>query len=170
MVDDMQTLTPETKDPRQLERIDRAVGRKSFAVLSTVSEAAFPHAAGVMYASVGRTLYVHTMSSSRKARNVAANPNVGIVVPVRRLPVGPPFSVQFQANASIVAMDDPEITSLVGHGELKKITSHGELDEPAGCFIRIQPTGRIHTYGIGVSVIDVARDPLHAGARSVDLR
>ena len=110
------------------------------------------------------------MRGSRKGRNVATNSNVGVVVPVRRLPVGPPFSIQFQARASILSMDDQEIISLVEQGELKTITSHGELDEPDGCFIRIQPTGRIHSYGIGVSVIDVARDPLHAGARTVDVR
>jgi len=28
----------------------------------------------------------------------------------------------------------------------------------------------VHTYGIGVSTLAVARDPLHAGDRLVDLR
>jgi len=29
--------------------------------------------------------------------------------------------------------------------------------------------GPVHTYGIGVSALAVARDPLHVGARSIDL-
>ncbi len=66
-------------------------------------------------------------------------------------------------------MDDPEITDLVSGGHLGKITSHGELDEPDGCFLRIVPNGRIHTYGIGVSALALARDPLHVGARMADL-
>ena len=64
-------------------------------------------------------------------------------------------------------MDDPEITGLLERGLLKKTSGHGALDEPDGCFVRIEPLGRIHSYGIGVSTIDLVRDPLHAGARSV---
>ncbi len=66
-------------------------------------------------------------------------------------------------------MHSAEITDLVGRGLLAHSAAHGALDEPNGCFIRIEPVGRIHTYGLGVSTIAVARDPLHAGARSLDL-
>jgi general stress protein 26 len=169
----MQTLTlnpPATiKDAKQIERVEKAIRGKSFAVLSTVSDAGFPHAAGILYDSVGTTLYVHTMRSSRKARNVAEDGRVAVVIPVRRLPVGPPFTVQFQARAEILDMDDPEITALLAEKKLKTISGHGALDEPDGCFLRIRPNGRVHTYGIGVSAMAVAKDPLHAGARFVDL-
>ena len=87
---------------------------------------------------------------------------------IRRLPVGPPFTVQFQATAHLVAMDSPEIETLVTAGRLGEITGHGELDEPDGVFIRIDPKQRVHTYGIGVSALALARDPLHVGARTVD--
>ncbi len=157
------------QDPQQVERVERAIRSKSFAVVSSVSEAGFPHAAGIVYDSVGVSLYVHTMRSSRKVRNITTNPRLGVVIPVRRLPVGPPFTVQFQATAQVLAMDDPEITRLIAEGELKNISGHGALEEPDGCFLRIEPTGRIHTYGIGVSTIGLIRDPLHAGARSVAL-
>lgn len=163
------STTPE-HDAGQVALIEKAIGQKSFAVLSSVSEAGFPHAAGVLYDSVGTTLYVHTMRSSRKARNVQVNDRVGVVVPVRRLPVGPPFNVQFQGRAAVLEMGDPEIVELVARGDLKKVTAHGELDEPDGCFLRIEPTRVVHSYGIGVPMLDVARDPLHAGARSVVLR
>jgi hypothetical protein len=73
-------------------------------------------------------------------------------------------------RATVVAMDDPEITRLVAAGALDGITAHGELEEPDGCFLRIVANGRIHTYGLGVSALAVARDPLHGGARSIDLR
>jgi general stress protein 26 len=161
------TTTPAAPDPRQVERTWRAIRRHHFAVLSTVSPAGHPHAAGVSYCAVDERLYVNTHRASRKARNVAADGRVGLVVPVRRLPVGPPFNVQFQGTAALLAQDDPEITTLLARGELGGIVSHGELDEPDGCFLRIEPTRRIHTYGIGVSVLAVARDPLHNGPRSV---
>ena len=160
---------PVSHDAEQAARVRKAIAGRSFATISSVSAAGFPHAAGVIYVPIGDDLYVHTMRSSRKARNVAANDRVGIVIPVRKLPVGPPFTVQFQARAEVLAMDDPEIVAQVETGRLKKITGHGELDEADGCFLRIRPVGTVHTYGIGVSALALAKDPLHNGARSVRL-
>ncbi len=107
------------------------------------------------------------MRSSRKARNVVATGRAAVVVPVRKLPIGPPFTIQFQAEAAVVAPTDAEIVGLVDAGRLGAVTGHGELDEPDSCFIRLRPRGRVHSYGLGVSVIALARDPLHVGARSI---
>ncbi len=164
-------------DADQDARILKAIQTRAFALLSTVSPAGFPHAAGVQYDAVvppgggaaDVRLYVHTMGASRKARNVAADDRVAVVIPVRKLPVGPPFTVQFQGRAEVLAMDDPEITDHLAAGRLKAVSSHGELDEPDGCYLRIVPNRVIHTYGIGVSAIGVARDPLHYGARATRL-
>lgn len=165
--DARQPLDPH--DPRHLDRVKRAIAGRSFAVLSTVSPAGFPHAAGVVYAAVGTELYLSTMHASRKAINIASNDRVAVVVPVRRVPVGPPFTVQFQGRATVLASDDHEVLRLSADGRLKAITGHGELDDPDGCIVRITPTGTIHTYGLGVPVLAVARDPLHRGPRSVRL-
>lgn len=150
------------------EQVTRAIGRRSFCTLATVSPAGRPHVVGVAYAAVGTTLYVNTSSTSRKARNIAGNPYVGVCIPVRRLPVGPPALVQFQGRAEIIAMDDPEMVELIQAGSLKAVTSHGELDHPDGCFLRITPSGRINTYGLGMSLLKVLRDPLDA-AGSIEL-
>lgn len=170
----MQTLTAPTTvneltdhDARHAARIERVLRRRSYAVLASVSAAGRPHSAGVLYDAVGTTLYVNTLRSSRKGRNVAAVDRVGLTVPVRKLPVGPAFGIHFQARATVIAMDEPEILDLLDRGQLKKTSAHGTLDEPDGCFIRIEPVGLIHSYGIGVSLFDVIRDPVHEGARSV---
>lgn len=160
---------PVDHDPAQVARIVKAIKSRYFCMLSTVSPAGKPHAAGVIYNAVGTTLYVHTMRSSRKARNVAASGSAGVVIPVRKLPVGPPFTVQFQAHADLLDMDDPAIVDLLDAGRLKRISGHGALDEPDGCFLRISPRRVVHTYGIGVSTLGLIRDPLHAGQRSVAL-
>ncbi len=120
-----------------------------------------------MYVEVDGVLYVHTQHTSRKARNVAANGQVGFTIPTRKIPVGPPYSIQFQGRAEVVAMDDPRIADLVEAGRLEKITSHGELDEPNGVFLAITPDRRIHSYGLGVPVRDIMRDPVRNGPRSV---
>jgi hypothetical protein len=122
----------------------------------------------VLYAAVGTDLYVSTLRSSRKARNVAANPSVAVCIPIRRLPVGPPSSVQFQARAEVLALDDPGVRRLVEAGELKGVTGHGELELDGGCFLRIRPNGRANTYGLGMSLRQLLRDPLTA-AGAVDL-
>ncbi len=152
----------------QLAELASVISRRSFCTLATVSQAHRPHVAGVLYEAVGTTLYVNTVCTSRKARNVAANRHVAVCIPVRRLPLGPPSSVQFQASAEILAVDHPDVVRLLAEGRLRSITSHGELDEPDGCFLRITPGRRINTYGLGMPLRKLLRDPLHA-AGSVDV-
>lgn len=159
----------EMLDAEQAARVRRAIRSRSFAMLSSVSPAGFPHGAGVIYVPCNDELYVHTSRSSRKARNIAADGRVAVVIPVRKLPVGPPFTVQFQGRAEVLAMDDPTVRPLIDAGTLKAITSHGELEMPDGCFVRIRPSDTVHTYGIGVSALAVARDPIANGPRSVRL-
>jgi len=154
-------------DPRR-DDVVRAIDRRSFCTLATTSPRHHPHVAGVLYAAVGTDLYVSTLRASRKARNVAANPHVAVCIPVRRLPVGPPSSVQFQATAEVLALDDPALLRLVEAGHLKAVTGHGELELDGGCFLRITPDRRLHTYGLGLSLRQLLRDPLSGGG-SVDL-
>jgi nitroimidazol reductase NimA-like FMN-containing flavoprotein (pyridoxamine 5'-phosphate oxidase superfamily) len=147
----------------QPDRVRKALGKRSFAVLATTSPIGRPHAAAVLYEIVDQALYVNTRRDSRKARNVAANHYVAVSVPIRRLPVGPPSTVQFQGEAEVLDLDSPEILALVADGRLKSITGHGELEEPGGCFLRITFGPRLITYGLGMSIPKLIGDPLHAG-------
>jgi len=158
-----------TDDPKQLRKVRKAIESRTFATLATTSPAGRPHVAGVLYDEVGGALWVHTLRSSRKARSIAANPHVAVCIPFRKLPAGPPYTVQFQATARLVEMGDPEVLDLIAAGELKTVSAHGALAEPDGVFVRIVPNGTVHSYGLGANPIDLIRDPLHAGARSVHL-
>ena len=157
-----------TKPQPQPRQVAQAIDRRSFCTLATASAANHPHVAGVLYEAVGTTLYVSTHRTSKKARNIARNPHVAVCIPIRRLPVGPPSTVQFQGTAEILAADDPRILELVEAGHLKSITAHGELDLPDGCFLRITPAGKVNTYGLGMSLLELRRDPINAGG-SVEL-
>src|SRR5688572_28250761 len=101
-----------------------AIAKRSFCTLATTSPGGRAHVAGVLYVPDGDTLLVSTLRTSRKARNIAASASAAVCIPVRRLPVGPPSSIQFQAVAELVALDDPLITRLAEAGALKAITSH----------------------------------------------
>jgi hypothetical protein len=148
--------------------VTRTIARRSFCTVASTSPARHPHVAGILYEAVGTDLWFGTERASRKGRNLAANPKVGICIPVRRLPLGPPSSIQFQGRAELVAYDDPRAVALLGAGKLKGITGHGELDLPGGCFVRITPAGPVHTYGLGMSLVRLLRNPLDAAGR-VDL-
>jgi hypothetical protein len=149
-------------EPMTEHDILKLLARRSFCTLASTSPDGRAHVAGVLYALDGTTLYVSTLRSSKKARNIAANPEVSICVPIRRLPVGPPSSLQFAARGELLATDDPEIDRLAAEGHLKAITGHGELDLPDGCIIRITPARRITTYGLGMPLRRLLKDPLHA--------
>jgi len=144
-------------------KVIRAIRKRSFATIATSSPADQPHTAGVLYEAVGTTLYVNTMRASRKARNVASTPKVAVAIVIRRIPFGPPSTVQFQGTAEVLELDDPDVSALVEAGKLKTITGHGELDEPGGCFLRITPNNKLITYGLGMSLLALIRDPLDAG-------
>jgi hypothetical protein len=119
----------------------------------------------VLYVVVAGDFYVNTLRTSRKARDIAGNPAVSLCVPIRRVPVGPPSSVQLQGSAEVLSADDPHVIALIDSGALRSITSHGELDQAGSCFLRITPESRVLTYGLGLSLRALARDPLHAGGR-----
>lgn len=144
-------------------RIGTTIGRRSFATLATVSPAGRPHVAGVLYEAVDQHLYVNTLRTSRKARNIAAERHVGICVPVRRLPVGPPSTVHFQTTADLLDVDDAAITELLERGLLASVTGHGELDLPESSFIRIALPNRMLTHGLGMPLRTLIKDPLAAG-------
>jgi general stress protein 26 len=146
----------------------RALERNHFCTLATCSLENLPHVVGVTYAAVDGRLYIHTIDTSRKAVNIRRNPRVAVCVPVRRLPFGPPFCVQFQGKAELLAADDPEIEQLIGAGKLKSIVAFGALSVPGTCFLRVTLGRRISTFGIGVPMLELLRD-LHHANRSVDV-
>ncbi len=164
----MSDATQSSQTSRQRRIVKKAIAKSSFCTLATASPANRPHSAGVVYAEADGDLYVSVMEASVKARNIAANPRVAVTIPVRRLPIGPPFTIQFQGTAEIIPSNDPRIAALIGRGLLKNVTSHGEVDLPGGCFVKITPARRVATHGLGVSLLSVIREPFAAG-RIVEL-
>jgi acyl-coenzyme A thioesterase PaaI-like protein/nitroimidazol reductase NimA-like FMN-containing flavoprotein (pyridoxamine 5'-phosphate oxidase superfamily) len=138
------------------------IAGNSFCTLATSSAGNRPHVAGVLYALAGRDLYISTDKSSRKARNVAENERVAVCVLRQVDGQAPPFTASLQGTAALLENDDPEIVGLVADGRLTAVTSHGELERPGTCFIKVSPGRRVATYGVGVSEEELAADPLSA--------
>lgn len=158
---------PDTRQSAALAAaIKKALQRRHFCVLATSSPNGVPHAVGVQYEFVNGYLYFITFEESKKVRNIRQNAKVAVSIPVPKYPLAPPFSIQFQGTAVLMAPNDPEILSLLKDGKLKKITGHGVLDQPGGCFIRVTPGRRIHSYGLGIPALTLLRDVSH-GDRTV---
>ncbi|MDY7102617.1 MAG: pyridoxamine 5'-phosphate oxidase family protein [Actinomycetota bacterium] len=156
---------PATAAHPTAEQVRKAIAKRSFCVIATASEANRPHVAGVLYAEVDGDLYISTMLDSRKAKNLLANPRVSVTVPIRRIPFGPPSNVQYATTAEVLDLDHPDVRRHAEAGRLKAITGHGELELDGGCFIRLAAPKVANTYGIGMSLLKLIRDPLSAGGR-----
>jgi general stress protein 26 len=152
-----------------IHQVRRALGRNSYCTLATASRDGRPHAVGVLYAFARDRVYIITERNSKKVRDIEANPQVALCVPVRKYPLAPPFSIQFHGSASILDRDDAEIAELLGEGALRKIVGFGVLERPGMCFLKVTPVGKIHTWGIGLSAWQLLRNPVGAD-RSVELR
>ena len=159
------------------DAIERALRRRTFGTLSTLTEQGRPHATAVVYAvsPAGEPLhlYVTTRTTTRKVRNIRTHPDVAFVIPVPRrfAPGFPPRSIQFQGTASVVSgSDEGAIRAFASSWFLRRIliterrivAQGGEL-----CFVRVHPDPTLFTYGIGVSLLENVRQPREAIRRVV---
>jgi hypothetical protein len=143
------------------EQVWRSLARASFAVISHVTPAAAPRSSGVVYAVAGRRLYVAVAPDSWKARNIAITGQVAVTVPVRRggvlslvLPI-PPATVSFHATAIVHPPGSLDIHTL--SRELEALLPAGRRASAA--VIEIVPEGYFLTYGLGVSLMQMANPP-----------
>jgi nitroimidazol reductase NimA-like FMN-containing flavoprotein (pyridoxamine 5'-phosphate oxidase superfamily) len=144
-----------------LEQIEKLVSRNHYCVLATASRDGRPLSTGVVYCSRGLDLYIYTDPQSKKARDIARNPNVAVTIPVwdRKPFWTPPRSIQFQGIAGILPADD------VGANEVyqfKVLFMKVSVTDAKGCFVHVRPTRRISTYGVGVPRMTMARHPEEA--------
>ncbi len=151
--------------------------KHNFAVLSSVDEDGMPHSAGVNYGVSGRngdlTLYVMTRTHLRKARNIAKNPNVSLVVPLARrfLWFLPPATVQLQGRAEILGGTDAAGTEVfrsfwMGRRILEAYQESRRRGETRICYLKITPDPVIHTYMVGYSIWEL-RSRMESGAGKV---
>ena len=116
-----------------------------------------------------------TRTHLKKARNIAANPNVSFVVPLTRRLIEfiPPPCVQFQGKATIVEYGDrigieTFKSFFVGRQILRKYEDLSRQGETRTCFLRIIPDPVVFTYMLGYSIWEV-RSRMQAGTERVEI-
>jgi hypothetical protein len=148
-----------------------------FAVLSTLDEAGIPHSAGVSYgvSSPGDALaiYVMTRRHLQKARNIAHNPAVSLVIPVFKplLWFIPPPTIQLQGRADLLDATDAGGIDVfrrfwMGRRILEAYEKSRLRGETRICFIKIVPDPVIRTYMVGYNIWEI-RKRMESGAAKV---
>lgn len=142
--------------------------RHNFGVLSTVSAEGRPASAGVNYGvrvtDGDVALYVMTRRHLQKARNIAANPRISLVVPLARrfLWFLPPATIQLTGTAEILDWTDEVGTQVfrrfwMGRRILDAYEESRRRGETRVCFLKIAPDPVVHTYMVGTSVWDLRK-------------
>jgi hypothetical protein len=153
---------------RQLNAADvwRQVSKASFAVLAHVTPGGVPRCTGVVYAADGGRLFVAVAPESSKARHIADGSQVSLTVPVRRggllslvLPI-PPATISFTARAVVHAPGSLDLDA--ASPSLARLVPESRRERAV--VLELVPEGQFLTYGIGVSLKDMA-DPTIAMGR-----
>jgi hypothetical protein len=148
------------------EAVWQALAKASFAVVSHVNGAGEPRSSGVVYGVAARRMYVAVAADGWKARQIVSGQEVSVTVPVRRggilalLAPIPPATITFHARATVHPAGSLDIGSV--SEDLVKLMPASR--RAGSCVIELVPEGRFLTYGIGVSLMDMA-DPASAMAR-----
>ena len=154
----------------------RQLRRHHFAVLSTTGENGRPASAGVNYGMSppghNLALYVMTRTHLQKARNIARNPQVALVVPLTRrfLWFLPPPTIQLHGRAEMLDWTDAEGIETfrrfwMGRRILEGYHTSYEHGERRICFLRITLEPVIFTYLVGSTIWDARRRIESAAAR-----
>jgi hypothetical protein len=147
--------------PTTADEIWPYIEKWPFAVLSFVNSKGESRSAGVMYKVKDRVLYVLTGPDTWKVKHIEANPHVSMTITVQRVPIrirqAPPAVITFSGVATVLSIDevDPDLRSALTRGV-------GDLGDT--CVVRIEPTGRFVTYGIGIPMWQM-RQPERSLAR-----
>ncbi len=141
-----------------VDRIWRELEKASFAVISHVTPQGKPRASGVVCATVDHRLYVVTAPDSWKARQISTGDEVAVTVPIHRggmltmvVPI-PPATISFHATATVHPAGSVATESVP-----TKLASLLPRDRRAGCLLELVPEGSFLTYGVGVSLQDMAK-------------
>ena len=162
------------------EAVRGQIRSQHFAVLATTGADGSADSAGVSYAAVVESgelvLYVMTRRHLRKARDIARQPRVSLVIPIRRRLLGfmPPATVQVRGEAKLLPQDDRRGTLafqgfFLGRRIIAAYRAMRLRGDDRICFVRITLDATAHSYMVGTSLWQVIRR-MQAGAATTDLR
>jgi general stress protein 26 len=147
--------------------IEKQIRKKSFGVISTVTPKGHAHSTGIIYGvslpEKKFALYSISNEMYKKVRNIKKNPHISFVVPFPHDDqMIPQNVVQFQAQAEILPIDNPEAQDVFHQNEGLKRNLEPAGTVPGMIFIKMTPNQKIHVFGLGVSLREIEEDVLSA--------
>lgn len=145
------------------EEYQKQLKKNFWLVLSTVNKNMQPHSCVVVYQSDGESIFIQTGKTTVKAKNIMKNNQISVTIPIRKnlmhkfIPA-PPAEIHFKGKAELLPFEDEYARKV-----FKKYLTH-ELNEEIkaeSIWIKVSPSKRINTYGIGVKLWNM-RNPTKA--------
>jgi hypothetical protein len=141
------------------DEVRKILKKNIWLVLSTVNEKNQPHSCVVVYQSDGNIITVLTGADTIKVRNIKKNNKVSITIPFRKnffhkLIPAPPAELHFYATAEIVPKNDEEAGKV--YGKFLKQAEKSGVEEDS-VFIKITPLNTIHTFGVGIKLLEMMK-------------
>jgi general stress protein 26 len=156
-------------EQRSFAFIEAQLRKKTFGVLGTINPDGSLQSTGILYAvsppGAAFRLYLLTVRSYLKARNIARNPQISFLVPYphRLLHFVPASCISFSGTAEIAPRDDPEGRAAFAVNRILRMNLAEADATPDMILLRVRPKRSMHCYGIGMGVVQIARNPAEAG-------
>ncbi len=147
--------------PPSFAYVEEQLRKRTYGIISTVTPEGRSHSTGIVYGvsppEQQFSLYLITLASYRKTKNIRNNPNVSFVIPFPHSLLGfiPPSSAQFQGRAEILPFDNHVGIQAFQTKRVLRITlEHARKGHESGerVFIRVVPDEKVHCFGLGVSL------------------
>lgn len=153
------------------EYVEAAVRKKTFGVLTTIDQRGRPHSTGALYGVSPPlspfALFLLTLESYVKVRNVRTNPEVSLVVPFphRILSFVPAPCVTFRGTAVIVPFTDADARwGFDRHRILRDNVAWSADLQPV--FLKVTPEPKVLCHGLGIGLVRMRREHTGGGYRA----
>jgi len=157
--------------------LEKNIRKATFGILSTVSEKGWPQSSGIVYgvSPPSSKFYLSMMTEEpfKKVQNIKTNNKVSFIIPFPHhvFRFAPASCVSFQGTAEVLPITDEESLEIfkekmILRMNLKVLDTHEDIKDPV--FIKVNPIGKMHIYGLGIGLIELSKDHA-AAAYSVDM-
>ena len=149
--------------------MEKELRKKSFGVITTVDSENRPHATGILYGVSPRDkplrIYILTKGNTAKVRHISQNSSVSILVPIPHhiLRMIPDSTVTIRGTAEITTLEDSDFREAFNQKRVLRMNL--KVDPKTlrkAVVIKTTPEPVIHCYGVGISLMELGKDP--AGA------
>ncbi|MFW9908545.1 MAG: pyridoxamine 5'-phosphate oxidase family protein [Candidatus Thorarchaeota archaeon] len=154
---------------KPFEYIEKQLRKKSFGVLSVVTNQGSPHSTGVIYTIAPKPhpfhFYILTGADYRKTAYIRKNPNVAFLVtfPHYWLRFVPANVVHFQGTADILPFGDRIGMESFQQNRIARMNLETDYPKEEMVFLRIIPPRKLNVYGLGIPLMQMRSAHTEAG-------